>query len=124
MARKFLIIFGWILVALGVLGFIPNPLVGTGALITAGTMDNIIHLISGGVFLWVAYGGAPAKSAQVLKVFGIIYLILAILGFFGVALLNLSTATFVGWFNLILGLLFLYGSMAKGTPSSLMERQV
>lgn len=121
MAKKFVTVFGWVFVILGVLGFFGNPLVGSapGVWFMADTAMNLVHLISGIIFLWVAYG-SPEKSAGLLKVFGVIYLLVAIFGFFS------STGSVLGlfgingadnWLHLILGLLFLWGGMSKNGDS-------
>lgn len=121
MAKKFAMIFGWIFIVLGVLGFFANPVVGTaaGAWFMADTAHNLVHLISGIIFLWVAYGAAD-KAGTVLKVFGVIYLLVALLGFFS------STGSVLGlvmvngadnWLHLIFGILFLWGAMSKNSNS-------
>jgi hypothetical protein len=121
MAKKFAMIFGWIFVVLGVLGFFGNPIVGEGpgAIFMADTAHNIVHLVSGIIFLWVAYGAAE-KSVTVLKVFGVIYLLVAIIGFFS------STGSILGlimsngadnWLHLVLGVLFFWGGMSRNAAA-------
>ncbi len=120
MAKKFAMIFGWVFVVIGVLGFISNPIVSDapGALFHADTAHNIIHLLSGIIFLWVAYGAAD-KAAMVLKVFGVIYLLVAIIGFVsGESVLGLFAVNAAdNWLHLILALLFLWGGFSKGGSS-------
>jgi Domain of unknown function (DUF4383) len=117
MAKKFAMIFGWIFVVIGVLGFISNPIVGSapGAIFVTDTAHNLVHLISGIVFLWVVYGAAE-KAGMTLKVFGVIYLIVAILGFLsgsGMILGLITTSSADNWLHLVFGLLFLWGGMSK-----------
>jgi hypothetical protein len=121
MAKKLIIIFGWIFIVLGVLGFIPNPIVGSapGALFAADTAHDIVRLLFGIIFIWIGYG-SPEKSAGTLKIFGIIYLIIAILGFFsssGTVLGLITTNTLDNWLALIFGLIFLWGGMS-GKPTA------
>ena len=121
MAKKFATVFGWIFVILGVLGFFGNPLVGgaPGAWFMADTAHSLVHLISGIIFLWVAYGAAE-KSAGLLKVFGVIYLLVAIIGFFsstGSVLGLLAVNGADNWLHLVFGILFLWGGMSKSGDS-------
>ena len=116
MAKKIAMIFGWIFLIIGILGFIPNPIVGEGGLFHADLNHNIVHILSGIIFLWVAYGAA-AKSAMLLKVFGIVYLLVAILGFFMgegsiLGLIEVNAAD--NWLHLVLGLVFIWAGMKKG----------
>ena len=80
MAKTIAIILGVVFLVVGLLGLFPNPIVGDGAYFQADMWHNLVHLISGLVFLLVA-ARAPGKSALTMKVFGIIYLIVAALGF-------------------------------------------
>ena len=121
MAKKFATVFGWIFVILGILGFFSNPVIGEapGAWLMAGTAHNVVHLITGVIFLWVPYG-SPMKSAGMLKLFGVIYLLVAIIGFFS------STGSILGlfmvngadnWLHLVLGIIFLWGGMSKSSSA-------
>jgi hypothetical protein len=117
MAKKFAMVFGWIFVVLGVLGFFDNPIVGFNALFHADMAHNVVHLLSGAVLLWAAYG-APAKSAMVLKIFAIVYLLVALVGFFTdsgsvLGLFEVNGAD--NWLHLALAILFFWGSMSRGS---------
>jgi hypothetical protein len=77
--RKTAKVFGWILLVIGILGFIPNPIVGAdNSLFMADALHNLIHLISGAILLWAAYK-AVGSVAMWLKTLGIIYLLVVIL---------------------------------------------
>ncbi|MES2471088.1 MAG: DUF4383 domain-containing protein [Patescibacteria group bacterium] len=78
MAKKASVVFGIIFVIVGVLGFIPNPIVGEMGLFHADAVHNIVHLILGIVLLITAKKPAAAVT---LIVVGVIYLLLAIIGF-------------------------------------------
>jgi predicted small integral membrane protein len=117
MAKNWAMIIGWVLLILGVLGFITNPLVGGTGYFHADAMHNIIHIILGGVLLWAAHK-APAKAHTAVKWVGIILLVLAILGFVLVS----GTGTLLGlaeingadnWLHLVLGALLLWAGMKK-----------
>lgn len=75
------LIIGIIFIAVGLLGFIPNPIVGDPerAIFHTDTVHNLVHIISGVLFVLVALA-APATAAGVLKVFGLVYLLLGVLG--------------------------------------------
>lgn len=107
MAKKASILFGIIFVIVGILGFISNPIVGSGSLFEADTVHNLIHLIIGIILLVVAKKQAAGTT---LLVVGIIYLVLAIVGFFvadgsnpvqllGIAAINSAD----NWLHLVLG---------------------
>ena len=77
------LIFGITFLAVGILGFIPNPIVGDSdtALFHADKIHNIVHLVSG--LLILIFGlFIPSFSRSFLKVFGVIYLLIGVLGFF------------------------------------------
>lgn len=80
MAKTLAIVFGIVLVIAGALGFVPNPLVGAGAIFDTNHLHDIVHLVTGLALLAVAFM-APAKSGLWLKVFGVAYLLLAVVGF-------------------------------------------
>ncbi|MDB5194728.1 MAG: hypothetical protein JWN50_742 [Parcubacteria group bacterium] len=118
MAKTWAMVFGWIFVLVGLLGFISNPIVGATGYFHADTMHNIIHIILGAILLWAAYG-MPAKAAAAMKWIGIIYLILAILGFVLVS----GTGTLLGiaeingadnWLHLVLGIVVLWAGLKAG----------
>lgn len=75
------LIIGAIFIVVGLLGFTPNPIVGASenAVFHTDTLHNVVHIISGALFVLVALA-APDSIATVLKVFGIVYFLLGILG--------------------------------------------
>ncbi len=81
MAKKLAVIFGIIFVIVGILGFIPNPIVGgsAGVLFLTDTIHNIVHLLVGVLLLVAASKGAKASS-MALTTFGVVYIILFIDG--------------------------------------------
>jgi hypothetical protein len=74
------IVLGVIFIAVGILGFIPNPLVSGDGIFAVNVAHNLVHLISGAVLLIGAL--ALDQSRMTLRGVGIIYAIVAILGFF------------------------------------------
>lgn len=75
------LIIGITFIAVGLLGFVPNPIVGSShnAIFHADAVHNMVHIISGALFLIVAFA-APARTGLFLKVFGIVYLLLGVIG--------------------------------------------
>ena len=122
MGKTLAMVFGWIFVVVGVLGFFSNPIVGSapGAIFAADTIHNLVHLVSGIVFLWVAYG-APMKAGAVMKIFGVVYLLVALLGFLTIS----GTGSLLGimltnaadnWLHLVLGIVILGAGLKAGKP--------
>ena len=81
-ARTAAILIGVIFIAVGLLGYVDNPIVGTseGAIFHADSVHNIVHIVSGVLFLLVALA-APGSAAGFLKLFGLVYLAIGIVGF-------------------------------------------
>jgi hypothetical protein len=77
-ARLAAIIIGVVFVLVGILGFVPNPLVSATGLFTVNTLHNLVHIVSGAVLLAGAY--TALGSALALKIIGVIYGVVAILG--------------------------------------------
>jgi hypothetical protein len=124
MAKKLAVVFGVIFVLVGVLGFIPNPIVGATGLFMTNTLHDLVHLLIGVILLVVAMT-APAKSALWLKIFGVVYLLLVVLGFLlipsGGMLLGLVTMNMADHFlHLVLGVVLLAAGMMANNSSSSM----
>lgn len=114
------LVLGIIFLIIGILGFIPNPFVGDGAIFQTGLAHNLVHLITGLILVLVSGKGS---CRAVLKVLGIIYVILALIGWFtagsGTLLGFLSVNGADHWLHLVLGLLLFWGGILKsgsGTP--------
>lgn len=119
MAKTFGWIFGVIFVVIGILGFFSNPIIGEGALFETDLTHNLIHLIIGLVLLFVASKGEGASSLW-LKIFGVVYLLIAVVGFFSVdmsgagsffGVFSLNSAD--NWLHLIVGVLLLIGGFVS-----------
>lgn len=83
MAKKLSLTLGIIFVIIGVLGYIPNPLISSAGIFATNHAHDIVHILTGIIFIIAGVAYQNAVSA-VLKTFGVIYLIVAILGFFAV----------------------------------------
>ena len=75
------IVIGLAFLAVGILGFVSNPIVGAShnAIFHTDNVHNIVHIVSGALFLLIAMA-APASAGTFLKIFGIVYLGLGIYG--------------------------------------------
>jgi hypothetical protein len=121
MAKKLALVLGIVLVILGVLGYVSNPLIGASGLFETNGLHNLVNLVIGIILLIVAFA-APGKSGLWLKIFGIIYLILVVLGFLmvpsGGMLLGMATNVADHWLHLVLGVVLLVGGFMGGSSSS------
>ena len=123
MAKTLATIFGVVFVLIGLLGFVGNSLVGSGAIFEADTAHNLVHLALGLILLVVALW-APARSVLWLKIIGAIYLFIALLGF----VLTPSMGTLLGlisvngsdnWLHLVFGIaLMAAGYLTRGEMRS------
>lgn len=120
MAKKLAMLFGVIFVIVGLLGFVSNPIVGSGnAMFLTNTMHNIVHLLVGVIMIIMSSQG-EASASMSLTIFGVIYLVLAVLGF----LMKSPLLGFVdynsadNWLHLVLGVVLLAaGMMKKSQPA-------
>lgn len=67
-------------IAAGIIGFVPNPLVGPGSIFMTNTAHNMVHVITAAAFFFFL---TRSERAQInfMKVFGITYLLVGVLGF-------------------------------------------
>jgi hypothetical protein len=112
-AQWYCLIFGVLLLLLGVAGFFVNASfdgvegVAQGDKILAWEVNgghNVVHIASGAVLLLAAAKAGIAKVVALL--FGAVYLVVAAWGFVGGEdILFIAVNTFDNWFHLVLGLL-------------------
>ena len=107
MTKKLTLIIGIIFVLVGFLGFIPNPIIGNNAMFSADVGPDMVHILTGIILLAFVFLKKQSEL-RALKVFGILYLLLTVVGFvliptggslFGLILLN-SADHFL---NLVIG---------------------
>ena len=110
-ARIAAIVIGIVFVLIGLLGFFNNPVLG---LFLVDPAHNIIHIVSGVVLLAGAYSSLGSSVA--LKIVGIVYAIIAILGFFmvsnGMLLGFIAMNTADQWLNVVLAVVILLAGFA------------
>src|SRR3989344_6582047 len=120
-AKKWALVFGVIFVLAGILGFIPNPILGEGAYFHADGIHSVIHLIIG-IVLLVAGSKSDAGAAKTIKVIAIIYLLLAIVGFIqlgaagneGMLLGIAGSNSADNWFHLVVAVVMLLAGKKSG----------
>ncbi len=109
MAKKVALLFGIVFLIVGVLGFVPNPIVGMDGIFETDMMHNVVHILFGVLLLISAkIGGASLW----LKILGVVYLILAVLGFLmapdsGMLLGLVHVNAADHWLHLVLGVVLL-----------------
>lgn len=81
MAKNLTLIFGIVFVVVGLLGFIGGlGIVGPTGIFATNTLHDVVHLLTGIVLILVAVS-APSKSKSALIIFGVVYLLVTIVGF-------------------------------------------
>ena len=76
-------IFGWVMLAVGIAGFIP-ALTPDGHLLgifAVGVLHNLVHVVTGLAALAVAYS-RPQQARTFFQVFAVVYGLVAVLGLF------------------------------------------
>ena len=96
MAKTLAMVFGIVFVLVGILGFIPNPIVGTAGLFVTDHLHDLVHFLFGVILLVVAFA-APARSAQWMIILGVVYLVLAVLGFLLIPTRCSRCSSYCGW---------------------------
>lgn len=75
-ARSWMAVAGIVLVAVGLLGFIPNPLVGgADSLLPTDAVHNIVHVATGALALFIAFGLRGENQVNATIGFGVLYLV-------------------------------------------------
>jgi hypothetical protein len=118
MLKNVLYVLGVVFILIGLLGFFNNPILGIFA---TDTVHNVIHLLSG--VLALAFAGKPSQAKMFAMVFGIIYALVAIVGFLtasGSKALGLFVVNGAdNWLHVVIAIVLLYfGFMSKPSSSS------
>ena len=128
MAKKLAIVFGVVFVLVGAMGMIGTPIAGPMGIFETNSLHDIVHLLFGIILLVVAFM-APGRSALWLKILGVVYLVLAVLGFLLIpgggellGLVHMNSADHL--LHIVLGIvLFVAGMMGgKGMQSAPMAQ--
>lgn len=80
MVKGWAVLSGGILVLVGLLGFVDNPIVGkaAGALVTANAFHDLVHISSGVIALWIGLGLRGGSQATALILFGLAYAVVLV----------------------------------------------
>ena len=83
-AKWYAIVVGVVLVLIGLLGFISNPIVGEPTagntpLFVTGMVHNLVHLATGALALFIGYGMTGLNRANGLIAFGVLYALILVL---------------------------------------------
>ena len=112
MVKTAAILFGLVFLLVGILGFVPSitkdeMLLG---IFHVNFAHNIVHLASGAVFLLCGMSG-PGPSRTFFKIFGIVYALVAALGFYygdqpilGIVSNNMADV----WLHVVLAVVMLF----------------
>ena len=83
LAQGYAALVGVVLVISGLLGFIQNPIVGPGpngdgtnVILAANAAHNIVHLVTGALALYIAFGLSGEQQANGTIAFGVLYAII------------------------------------------------
>lgn len=111
MIKTLAVLFGALFVAIGILGFVP-AMAPAGLLFGVFAVDplhNMLHLITGVVALVVGLG-SERNSTIFFQVFGILYTLLAVVGFVygGSVMLGMAHNTADAGLHLAIGLVALF----------------
>ena len=106
MVKNLTLFFGMVFILIGILGFVDNPLVGDIGIFMTNAAHDVIHILIGIVAIIAARGG---WGTAFLKVFGAVYLLVALLGFWmGSPVLGfIGTNDADNWLHIALGAVFL-----------------
>ena len=77
LAQAWIMLVGIVLLAVGLLGFSNNPLVGgANALFPTGNVHNVVHVLTGLVALYIAFIAKGADQINGVIGFGILYVVI------------------------------------------------
>jgi Domain of unknown function (DUF4383) len=118
MAKTLGMLFGIVFLAIGILGFVPGitkdeMLLG---IFHVNAVHSVVHIVSGAIFLFASMAGAGAARLW-FQLFGVIYAIVAVLGFMNgdKPILGLiSSSTNNTWLHVVLAVVML--AIGFGTP--------
>ena len=114
MTKNITLILGIVFILVGVLGFIPNPIVGASGIFETDLGHNLVHLAAGAVLLFAALQ-SESLARLALQVFGVVYLLVGLVGFAVVdsaaghgsllGLVHLNSAD--NWLHIVLGVVLI-----------------
>ena len=125
MAKKTGWVLGIIFILAGVLGFMGTSFIGDMGTFHTNTLLSVVHVVTGLIFILVAAKSADSMG-KTCKILGIIYIIIALLGFFVIGddgmgavlgFLHVNGATNI--LHIVLGIVALALGFKSGRGSSM-----
>jgi hypothetical protein len=116
---------GIVLVAAGLLGFLDTSLVGSGsgALIATDNVHNIVHLVTGLIALYIAFGLKGQQQATAVLGFGILYVVILVAVLLSPTLFGIFSVAANGAVHVIHAVVAVVslavGYMARGTATAM-----
>ena len=116
---------GIVLVAAGLLGFLNTSIVGEAenALLRTGTVHNIVHLLTGLVALYIAFGLKGDQQVSAVLGFGILYVIIFVAVLASPTLFGLFSVAASPAIHVVHGVVAIVslavGYMARGATSAM-----
>lgn len=119
MGKTIVTILGVVFIAIGLLGFVNNPILG---IFGVNTLHNLVHIVSGVLALWAVNKGMDS-TVLFSKVFGIVYGLVAVLGFVVPAFMESLLAVDMtdNILHVVLAVIFLYIGFGSNQGSSMSE---
>jgi len=123
MAKTVCKLLGVVFVIVGVAGFVAPTLLGAHLM----PLQNLVHRVSGAIALYFGFAGSPGGAKGFCLIFGIVYLLLGVVGWFlgvgpehlfhvGGEMLTLGKVDHI--IHILLGVVFLAGGLLGGRSSS------
>jgi len=81
---------GVILLLIGIIGIFTGP--SLFGYLNSETLEDVIHIVAGAILAYGGWRGTAAQASMWLKVFGVIFLIVGVVGFFNKSIFGLFTA--------------------------------
>lgn len=122
MAKTVATLVGVVFILVGIVGFFSPNLLGAHL----GKAHNLVHLVSGGVSLYLGMKGSLSAAKQFCIIFGIVYGLLGVAGYFlGTGpdhMLNLTQYLMLGTrdhiIHIVIGVLYLIGGFGTKSGAS------
>ncbi len=121
-------VFGVVLLLLGVFGFFANSLISSTGYFYANTGMSIVNLLAGIILL--AVSGRVASGARTLRTLGIIYFVIAIIGFAlvagggtGAVLGFMGVNMAASWLYAVLGILMFASGFTKDRETIMLHER-
>lgn len=118
--RMTAMILGWVLLAVGLIGFVWDPVLG---IFEVDVVHNLVHLATGAFLLAGAYADHGARARTFNLTLGVVYLLVALAGFVAggsiAAIMDINMADH--WLHLALGVALLGVAFASRTDQPMMR---